>query len=413
MTSSPVIVKNFFLIVFLFKFFLFSIDAFSSEKLGRNTSVRALGMGNAYVGVADDLDALFYNPAGLAKVRGLQLHLLSAKGAARNLTDFKDLSNLSKSTNLAQDLSALYGNHYYFGGGGKTGVAIPMFGAAIYDSANFKAAFNSPPYTQIDVSALNDFGYAVGFGVPLGPFFQIGADGRFVKRTGTETTYSGGTLANLSTSQITSDLTNWGVGYALDVGMNVVIPGPLFALDIGAAWQNVGNTAFIAPKAAHIPGDHSNLTAGFAGRFDLPLIRVRPAVDFTHITEEDVQLWRKFNFGLEIGLPLIDLRAGFSEGYYTWGFGIDLGLMKVDAASYGVELGDYPGQIQDRRYVAQVTIEIDLGGFHVADDGAKDAQQGSNGKSGAANGKGYGGNGTGGSSKQNVWGSTHHLKERR
>ena len=49
-------------------------DASSPELV---TSARALAMGNAFMGKADDGWAAFYNPAGLGSVRGLQFHIFN------------------------------------------------------------------------------------------------------------------------------------------------------------------------------------------------------------------------------------------------------------------------------------------------------------------------------------------------
>ena len=84
------------------------------------------------------------------------------------------------------------------------------------------------------------------------------------------------------------------------------------------------------------------------------------AADYRLLNETEYQPLRKLNFGVELDFTLLELRAGSREGYYTVGAGIDLGLVRVSAASYGVELGAYPGQIEDRRYVAEVNFRLDL-----------------------------------------------------
>ena len=78
-----------------------------------------------------------------------------------------------------------------------------------------------------------------------------------------------------------------------------------------------------------------------------------------------MQLGKKVNMGVEFSWPLIDVRAGFHQGYYTLGTSFDLWVMRIDAATYGVELGEFPGQLEDRRYMVQVTFEfgIDPGNF--------------------------------------------------
>lgn len=45
----------------------------AAQILNMNTSSRIVGMGNAGIGLADDLNALVYNPAGLSQVSGTQL----------------------------------------------------------------------------------------------------------------------------------------------------------------------------------------------------------------------------------------------------------------------------------------------------------------------------------------------------
>jgi hypothetical protein len=42
------------------------------------------------------------------------------------------------------------------------------------------------------------------------------------------------------------------------------------------------------------------------------------------------------------------------------GIGIDLDYLRIDAATYGVELDDYPGQREDRRYILQVTLDLNF-----------------------------------------------------
>lgn len=355
-----------------------------------------MGMGNAYIGVVDNVEALFYNPASLAKVRGIQLDLLTLNASGDSL-DYDRLRDLSDSgADLSSLVSPLYGKNFNYSAMGRAGLAMPMLGAAVYSSVKTSLAVHNPPYTQLDVNALNDYGYALGFGVPVGPFVQLGMEGRYIKRTGTQNIYSGGSLANLSNDQIVSDLKAWGIGYEFDVGANFLIPIPMATFDFSIVWQNIGDTAFKQDATNHIPSEPANLVIGTAADIRLPLVTIRPALDVRHVTDEDIQLFRKINFGVEIGLPLLDIRGGFSEGYFTYGAGMSFGPIRVDAASYAAELGDYPGQIEDRRYMAQVTIELDVGSFGVDDSKNDPSAKGGKGSSSSS--------GTGGSRR---------LKERR
>jgi len=62
------------LISALFFIVLTASLAFSYDNLG--TSAKAVGMGNAFVAIADDPSGVFYNPAGLARLKGVQLSVM-------------------------------------------------------------------------------------------------------------------------------------------------------------------------------------------------------------------------------------------------------------------------------------------------------------------------------------------------
>ncbi|MCB0384048.1 MAG: hypothetical protein KDD43_01545, partial [Bdellovibrionales bacterium] len=137
------------------------------------------------------------------------------------------------------------------------------------------------------------------------------------------------------------------------------------------------------------PGDDDDMAIGAALAIDAGLVSVTPALEVKHLNRNDEQLGKKIHLGVELGLPLVDIRAGFYQGYYTLGAGLSLGLLRVDAATYGVEMGEYPGQLEDRRYVVQLTLEL---GFDM--------------------GFGFLGEGDGGSGRGSVWGGKR-LKQRR
>lgn len=332
-------------------------------------SARALGMGNALVSQADDINALFYNPAGLAKVRGVNWTVFSLGAGSKNLTDYRDFENLRSDSDFADTVQGLFGKSLWVGAEGKTGIAVPMFAAAIYNNINGSIAVDNPAYPEINTNVINDYGYTAGFGIPVGPFLQVGFVGRRVKRQGGNRTFRGATVADLDPDAIISELEQWGIGYALDSGANLMIPMPLGNLTMSFVWKNMGRTVYRSDNGSDIPSDDNNIILGMGARLHLPGVTITPEIDYTHLNLTNVQLMRKFNMGVEVGLPLLDLRAGFSEGYYSLGAGVSLGPLRVDAATYGVELGEYPGQKEDRRYMLELSLNLDVGEFSVIDDG--------------------------------------------
>lgn len=58
-------------LVFAFCFMPFAVCHSAFEDIG--AGARAIGMGNAFTGVADDASTVYYNPAGIARIRGVEV----------------------------------------------------------------------------------------------------------------------------------------------------------------------------------------------------------------------------------------------------------------------------------------------------------------------------------------------------
>ncbi len=367
-----------------------------------NSSVRALGMGDAFTAVANDDSSLFYNPAGLARVRGLNLKVFDLDAGASGLSAYKkfiSIKGTDTGSNYADKIQEFYGEHVWTGVGGEAMFTMPMFGFGAYDHLSSTLRINNPVYPQIHTRIINDYGYVMGFGAPVSPFMHLGLDLKYIKRTGTDTVFGPSFIADLDPKTITDSVSGWGTGYGFDLGTTFIIPAPFFSAALSVAWKNVGGIEFNSATGSKIPSEPNNITAGAAISVDTPIVSVTPAVDFQNLNDANMQLTRKVNLGIEIGLPLIDIRGGFHEGYYTAGLGLNMGLFRVDAATYGVELGDYPGQIEDRRYVVQFTMQLGIGNFSATGD----SKSGSGGSSGS---------GKDASSSDSIWGGKK-LKRRR
>jgi len=83
----------------------FAEDAYRYSSAGLGIGARALGMGGAYIGVADDYSASFWNPAGLAQLRRLEVTGGLVNTSFSNSADF--LGNTSSATNSSTALNDL------------------------------------------------------------------------------------------------------------------------------------------------------------------------------------------------------------------------------------------------------------------------------------------------------------------
>ncbi len=336
------------------------------------TSVRALGMGNAYTAVVDDSDALFYNPANLANNTAFRWTLFDPRAGINGMDTINNIQNLmpimsSGSTQALFDaIDTLYGKRIWANGGAKTAILLPNFAMAGFASSDLGFYVQNPAATTMNLNYFFDYGIAVGAGVGLIPgIWKVGFTARRVNRTGTTLPLGPAVLATVDPEALEGEFKRRGNGYGLDLGTTFTIPGPV-SPTLSFVYKNVGATTFSHEEGAGAPPRiESEVVIGAAIDIDAAIISITPSIDYKYATREDIQIGKKIHLGLEIDLPLLALRVGLHQGYYTAGAGLDLGPLRFDAATYGVELGEYPGQHEDRRYVAQLTFELgfDPGGF--------------------------------------------------
>jgi hypothetical protein len=351
------------LILFSFAGFILFFSALSQAKENSEgwTSVRAQGMGGAYSSVVDDADSLFINPAGLARVSGVHWTVFDPRVGVNGIETVSDVQKIvgASNSNMANTIDSLYGKRIWGGGGAKTAIAVPYFAVAGFANTEAGILAQNPADTSLNLNYFFDYGVAVGTGFDLIPgVFKLGFSAERINRTGTTLPVGPATLATLSSSALDAELKRRGTGYGLNAGTIMTVPGPV-SPSLSVVYKNIGYTAFTAEEGAGAPPRiEPELVVGASVEIHAVIMKITPSIDFSYADRPDIQTGKKIHLGIEFALPLIDLRAGLNQGYYTAGVGLDLGILKLDAATYGVELGEYPGQMEDRRYMAQVTLEF-------------------------------------------------------
>lgn len=323
-------------------------------------SIRALGMGNAYTAVVTDGDALFYNPGALGRVKGINLTLLNLNAGINGANALQSAQQIANSNASGIDrFSDLFGQRIWLGMGGKVNLYMPHFGLAVYDSGKIGFELKDPIIPYFDINYLNDYGLVLGGSFSVGPSASVGFTAKKITRMGSNEKIGISSFLDGNTSNIQSNLNRRGNGYGADLGFVWEIPAP-FNPVISGVWKDVGGTTFLKEAGIEKPPKIlEEQILGVAAGFDLTVFGMVAAIDYKHITTPREPLGKKLHMGLELDLPVLDIRAGFSQGYYSLGASLDLFLFQLDLAYYGVEIGEYPGQDEDRRI--QLALTMDLG----------------------------------------------------
>jgi hypothetical protein len=267
-------------------------------------STRALALGESWSAIADDESALFYNPAQLARVRGLSI------GGS--------LQNYIASTTL-----------------GAFAVAIPLkhgtlgFGLQLLDYGNADEIVNADGTngqvgtpTGSTVSA-QDMAFTLGYGIAFGARHQL--------RVGAALEYARQEVASYSGGALAGDV---GAAYTLANGW-----------DVSAAMQHMGSNLTLASVSAPLPLTWRAAVAAPIMRMDA--FTLQPMAEARQVSGADVTgvLGAEGTWHTGTSGTLLSARVGYAfrgstdaRAPLTVGAGITLGRLEVDYAYEGFDL---------------------------------------------------------------------------
>ena len=329
-------------------------------------STRTLAMGGASVAVADDQQAMFSNPAGLANRTSNAYSIVNMQGirnedfsAVNNSITSLDGSDTQASRlNNNNQLSSVMGKTgyqsfsnlaYYIGKGG--------FSTALYykDSEMYKVANPTSPTltSKVDKDVVFSGSLARPFKEKQNLFKDIasgwwGSTIKFISRKSADKTFYSRDFAALSEHNV-KDTNESGAAFDFDLGALWQLTDPLQA-SIGIFAGNVLESEFSAETGSlhrqiAVGASFKPLT-GPPSRNDKLLL----AADYWDIDGKG-SLMTKIRLGMEAKLSnIIKLQLGLRGGYPTGGVSFNWGDAHLEAATYGEELGEHPGDDEDRRY---------------------------------------------------------------
>jgi hypothetical protein len=312
--------------------------------------IRPLGMGNAFLAVADDRNTLYYNPAGLANLSGWRISGLGIGGGLDNefldlvrfIQDHEDeFSDFDEIDQDFYDTLAPYDDRWvaaeadaYFDATG------PRVGVGLYSVARLQFKIDRGVYEpRVYGSVADDIVGVVGAAMPLGrQNLTIGGSVKAIWRRESTRALTAREVADFDPDEILDDLDMAVSGFALDLGVLWQQPGSRFTA--GAVLRDGGFVGGEALDSGIGLGVSWQALTGPAG----PVRGVLLATDVRDIFGGgDQALGNRIHLGAEIGLPVVSVRTGFNQGYPTVGASLGLRVLHLDYAFYGRELGNVPG----------------------------------------------------------------------
>ncbi|MBC7457968.1 MAG: hypothetical protein H7235_06795, partial [Bdellovibrionaceae bacterium] len=289
-----------------------------------NLNARARAMGGTSIAYAHGADALFYNAAALARVEGYSLKIADANvGASKNSQRLIDQGFSSSVPLTSQNLQSLYGENYFAEGSAQSGMVFPFFGFGGYSSNYTTEIFNNPVFPTFNISFMSEYGYILAGALPVSENTSFGLTGRHMKRwSGKKDILVTDLIGTTDRNLIESNFQDKGTGDAIDVSFLTTLPPQ--NINIAVVWKDVGNTAFRTDTGNGPERQDDNLSLGVSKTAKYNYFDVTYAFEYDHIRQASENIGKKLHLGAEMSLGLIDLRAGLSQGNFTYGAGVDL-----------------------------------------------------------------------------------------
>ena len=328
--------------------------------------MRPLGMGNAYVAIADDFNAVFYNPAGLARLNDWYLEIINpgvtiSSGA---IDFFNEVStNKEGEEGLVDIIEDKAGESFTAEAFMSPYFVTKHFGLAIGVELGFNTAIHR------DVSVDLEGGGKITIPISLAfNFFDsklsVGASLKTVLLGGVNEEFSIDIISEFDKgADAIENYVKSGYGFGVDFGVlftPVKYMEPTFGLSItdlgGTAYQELQSVKDTTGKAPPTP---PSVNIGMSLKpVKINSFYLTTSIDM-HSINRPFSFAEKFNFGVEAGIgQVFKAQLGAHDGYVTAGIQLDISVIKLRAVTYADEVGDYSGQQEDRRYALQLKFLI-------------------------------------------------------
>lgn len=347
-------------------------------------SPRGQLMGDAYTAIADDEYTLFYNPAALGRNKGVSLTPINLIIGGTNALDdtdrFKDFPKKDPAAIADRILNypvSLQASTF-------PGLKMGSFGFSLFASSKTNMILLNAIHPILDIDYRYDKGFVTGFAYNLGggayssrikktnkskitsgKRLSVGIGIKHVSREGMDDQYDlfGTTLLNKINSGATEiDELKKALGYSkgkawgVDLGAEFAYSSGRNLFTAGLSVLDAGDMRFRKTEGTgDVPIQEMTINSGVAFKQDFGLMDYTLAMDVRPLNST-MDFARKFHLGAEVGLPVVTLNAGWSEGYVSYGGTVKFWPVKVTAGFYGVELGSKFREQEAKRFVVYVSL---------------------------------------------------------
>lgn len=328
-------------------------------------NARLVGMGNAYVALADDEAAIFMNPAGLAGQPQTKINyaVLDIEGSTDLATTYLSNASAFSSNVNGNTINAFMNRNIYARAQLTPTVVMNNVGLGIISDGQVAILAKNQAMPQVTLGYQFTNGIQLGWGTSVlkGKAKQkhdlrIGIGSKILWRRGGYKLLSLSQLMNIDANLLTVVGGDYERAYGFDAGMQYVrMFGPQFKATLGLSVMDIGDTKFSA-NSDPVP---NNMSAGLGLSYELKQMRARFGWDYRHMMQT-ADIKKKLHTGFELSIPMVSVYGGFYQAALSYGTAFDFWLFRLTLASYAEEQGTLTGEDTERRYMIRLALKVGL-----------------------------------------------------
>jgi len=372
-----------------------NFTAIPSESPTLNRSVRALGMGNAFIAIEGNEYSPFYNPAGLADLEKGRFKFLSptVEFSYGGIGLIKDAISLKDDLDGASSDAAkirIYDDFLQQNIGSFQYVRYEMeilsysrkyFACGILFDERMVFSFRDQSDTYFDAQNIGDatlyvagaygfWGKLLQVGVTLKPVVRFAMNDRI-----TYDVIIGSSSASWS-NRLKSVYKDYKFSFSGDLGFKSDLLFPFLKDNekfmsvhkkvkpsIALTWQDIGNPfpdtkRLDSGEVIGFVENDQSVNIGFAINPKIGMFDTTFEVDIRRLNQSS-GFGNKFNLGVEFRFPkILSLRTGLGQGYISGGLSADFKYFILDFATYAEESGIFGSKQGDRRLAVTLNFGI-------------------------------------------------------
>ncbi len=356
------------LVFILLLFFLQSSQVYSQELQREFRSAEFLGKGDTGIATAKGMDAVFYNPAGIAQGKGIISEIVGISPQLEGTDNLKQLYDSYNGGNKSALQVLAENQNTVFSGAAQnyTGIIFRKVGIGFLDRANANAYEGIDPNTGIPTANIYAANRSGVYLTLAHEFFNdrlyLGMNGKFLQKKEINLSISAlsaeSQLSNGSLSTIINNNLNQGSGIGADIGSMIILNKEYFT-QVGIVCRNIGMQYRWVPDGNSPPtAEPTVLDIGLSSSFGTKKSKVTVAGDFRDISNnQNAAIAKRIHLGIEYTLlDRFGITAGINQGYPTYGVFFKATIIKTEAGMYTEEIGSRAGEYPSQRIFARIVV---------------------------------------------------------